>query len=1093
MNSSNLQRPLNTPEVVRSITQPLLSLNSTPEKNKSSPQRHHKHLKSVSTPDINQRNTTAKSLSNKKNDSGSIPNKRRSSWRNLLTPSYKSRSDEFHKLFCDKIPNTERLIADYACALHREILIQGRVYISVNYIAFYSNLFSWITKLVVRLRDVSEVFKANTARIIPNAIQIITTHGEKHVFASFVARDKSYVMMLRIWQNNLMNERMTDQEIRNLVYFSYGKDLGMSDNEELKINSPDPVTPANVPLDLTTAAATKTTAPSSKSPLQVASVVSDRFDSIQNVEHTASFDSNNNIPSSQTETNIGDENLIIQQEEVSSAKLRESIPTIKGQQDVHRHHQLKSYHSRYNSLDFNIEADKSGQNVIIEEVAIKLNEISNSYRSEQERRGSHTLGKVETFSPATSSLIILETPKCLEGTPRPKNNINDSLDHSINPFIEDIPTNKNVDNAGNVPRIEKRSGSISYGTATSTESETPLDVMIDPDDGGSDKDEIVSATRRVDGEELIELTTNCGCDEHEGQLIVDQEFDINIDTLFTLIFTNSKFIRTYHVRRGMTDTTISGWKRSNNGDKSNSSTLSSDSRVQDKNVSVSQLVRIKQVRQLNYSMSLDHMWAKQVQVEERQNICQVKPGVYVLKSQTINSGIPYGETFTVDTSYCLTRNGDINKSRMLVHSYVNFNKDKQNWKLAMVKSMIERQSLQGVKDFIVDLTSCIKEYINETIERSQNDGNKNLVSGKGSERGIQEMKVDGLRSQTTPSSYHQHESRKNSLSRPNSQSRIHQHQYMNNGSGRISSLIRAKSMLKERKLKSMYRYYIRNDEDIEGGNLRSDQRKQVEHSKNSGNNYYENSDDNVDSDDGSSVVSMSELDDNGSMMMMVHATDASQFSDAPSDEDKSTDCYRDDDNDNDFDFDSMDRSFSDVDNSRRRRKRRSFVSKRRKSDTMEIGDNNNKFNWQAQTVLQQQQQQQHHHRHQQQQSCSLLRTKRSASVSTTTTGTRRGNLTSQQHVVGCSMNGHKNNTRLSSRSKSFLLSIGDFQFGTVSMKSIVCLTIIILFMLLCAMIVSHVVILKKLDKLEVRLQMLCNEQFINVSVDGNSNSNIKSI
>lgn len=1114
--SPTLSQKRHSPEVVRSVTQPLLPLtDSSPEKydESSSAHIHHQQFKSVSSPNINQQqSSTSKSSPNKKPNSGSgaISNKRRSSWRNLLTPSYKSRSDEFHKLFCDKIPKTERLIADYACALHREILIQGRVYISVNYIAFYSNLFSWITKLVVRLRDVSEIYKANTARIIPNAIQIITTHGEKHVFASFVARDRSYVMMLRIWQNNLMNERMTDQEIRNLVYFSYGKDLGMSDNEELKINSPDPVTPANVPLDLTTTTTTTitTTTSSTDPPLQATNVSSNKLSSTdqeqhnQKIEKSLSIDKNNNIPSSQAETKIGNENLTISQEELLSDKLRKSSiqHNIKDQQDVyhhyHHHHQIGSNHSRYNSLDFNARASIISQNVIIEEVASKLTEISNLPKLRQEKEESHTPEKAETFSPATSSTVILETPKFLEGTPRSRNSINDSLERSSEAFIEDLSTKKSNSERDNVPKIEQQTS----GTTTSTETETPLDVTTDPTNGGddndgNDKDEIVPATRRFDGEELIELTTFCGCDEHKGQLIVDQEFDINIDTLFTLIFTNSKFIRTYHIRRGMTDTTISGWKRSNNGDKSNSSTLSSDARSQEKNVNVSQLVRIKQVRQLNYSMNLDHMWAKQVQVEEKQNICQVKPGVYVLKSQTINSGIPYGETFTVDTSYCLTRNGDINKSRMLVHSYVNFNKDKQNWKLAMVKSMIERQSLQGVKDFIVDLTSCIKEYINETIERSHNDRNKNGGVGggatveRGDRGGTQEMETDGLISQSTPNTYHhQHGCRKNSLSRPSSQSRIYQHQYKNNGVGHSGSLIRAKSMLKERKLKNMYRYYIRNDEDIEGGNSNVNQRKV---DTNNSTNYCDHSDDIVDSEDGSSLVSMGELDDNGSMMMMVHATDASQFSDAPSDDlDENTDCCGN--NDYDYDFDSMDRSFSDVDNGRRRRKRRSFDDKRRRSDTMEnrgssSNNNNNKHNWQAQTMLQQQP---HHHHHQ---LSSFLGTKRSASVSTTTTGTKRGNLNGQQHVVGGSLNGHKNNTRRSSWSKSYPLSIRGFQFGSISMKSIVCLMITVLLMMLCAMIVSHVVILKKLDKLAMRLQVECNEQLLNTPPVENRSSNSNSI
>ena len=36
-------------------------------------------------------------------------------------------------------------LADYGCALQREILIQGRIYISENHICFHANIFGWIT------------------------------------------------------------------------------------------------------------------------------------------------------------------------------------------------------------------------------------------------------------------------------------------------------------------------------------------------------------------------------------------------------------------------------------------------------------------------------------------------------------------------------------------------------------------------------------------------------------------------------------------------------------------------------------------------------------------------------------------------------------------------------------------------------------------------------------------------------------------------------------------------------------------------------------------------------------------------------------
>ena len=47
--------------------------------------------------------------------------------------------------------------------------------------------------------------KEKTALVIPNAIQI-NTDGEKHFFTTFATRDKTYLMLFRIWQNALMEQ-----------------------------------------------------------------------------------------------------------------------------------------------------------------------------------------------------------------------------------------------------------------------------------------------------------------------------------------------------------------------------------------------------------------------------------------------------------------------------------------------------------------------------------------------------------------------------------------------------------------------------------------------------------------------------------------------------------------------------------------------------------------------------------------------------------------------------------------------------------------------------------------------------------------------
>ncbi|XP_050814505.1 protein Aster-C isoform X7 [Gopherus flavomarginatus] len=72
--------------------------------------------------------------------------------------------------------------------------------------------------------------KEKTARLIPNAIQIVT-EGEKLFFTSFSARDRSYLSIFRLWQNALLDKRLTKQEFWQLVQQSYGSELGLNSEE----------------------------------------------------------------------------------------------------------------------------------------------------------------------------------------------------------------------------------------------------------------------------------------------------------------------------------------------------------------------------------------------------------------------------------------------------------------------------------------------------------------------------------------------------------------------------------------------------------------------------------------------------------------------------------------------------------------------------------------------------------------------------------------------------------------------------------------------------------------------------------------------
>ncbi|XP_064425465.1 protein Aster-A isoform X1 [Latimeria chalumnae] len=161
------------------------------------------------------------------------------SWYSVLSPTYKQRNEDFRKTF-RKLPDSERLIVDYSCALQREILLQGRLYVSENWLCFYSNIFRWETTITIQLKDVMGITKEKTAKLIPNAIQICTD-TEKHFFTSFGARDRSFMLIFRLWQNALMEKSLSPKELWHIVHQCYGTELGLTSEDEDYVSPKDEI------------------------------------------------------------------------------------------------------------------------------------------------------------------------------------------------------------------------------------------------------------------------------------------------------------------------------------------------------------------------------------------------------------------------------------------------------------------------------------------------------------------------------------------------------------------------------------------------------------------------------------------------------------------------------------------------------------------------------------------------------------------------------------------------------------------------------------------------------------------------------------
>lgn len=110
----------------------------------------------------------------------------------------KKRNKDFHRLF-RSVTLDDYLLDDFSCALSREILIHGRLYVSERHVCFNSNILGWVTNLIIGFDEIVTMEKKNTAGLFPNGIIIQTLHA-RNSFASFVSRDTTLEFLTAVWK-----------------------------------------------------------------------------------------------------------------------------------------------------------------------------------------------------------------------------------------------------------------------------------------------------------------------------------------------------------------------------------------------------------------------------------------------------------------------------------------------------------------------------------------------------------------------------------------------------------------------------------------------------------------------------------------------------------------------------------------------------------------------------------------------------------------------------------------------------------------------------------------------------------------------------
>lgn len=108
--------------------------------------------------------------------------------------SFTKHNKTFHKLF-PEVPEAEDLLHAYICALQKEVPYHGRLYITDTHICFFSSVLLKDTRVVIPVSSVCVVKKQNTALLVPNAISVRISDGDKYLFVSLRNREGCYKLL----------------------------------------------------------------------------------------------------------------------------------------------------------------------------------------------------------------------------------------------------------------------------------------------------------------------------------------------------------------------------------------------------------------------------------------------------------------------------------------------------------------------------------------------------------------------------------------------------------------------------------------------------------------------------------------------------------------------------------------------------------------------------------------------------------------------------------------------------------------------------------------------------------------------------------
>ncbi|XP_077086598.1 GRAM domain-containing protein 2B, partial [Siphateles boraxobius] len=144
--------------------------------------------------------------------------------------SFKNHSKTFRKLFPEIAEDLEHV---FSCALHKELIYHGKMFVSRQHICFHSSVLLKDIKVMIHISSVLVIKKKHTAKIVPNAVAVITDDGHKYLFGSLRNRDSCFKLLQALCpQMEIISRRSSAENTPDLDFDRISSHSSLEENPE---------------------------------------------------------------------------------------------------------------------------------------------------------------------------------------------------------------------------------------------------------------------------------------------------------------------------------------------------------------------------------------------------------------------------------------------------------------------------------------------------------------------------------------------------------------------------------------------------------------------------------------------------------------------------------------------------------------------------------------------------------------------------------------------------------------------------------------------------------------------------------------------